>query len=243
MAKKEGYSREGLFDTVYHYDSAGHKIGESRPGFFGGYNNYDAKGHKVGESRPGFFGGYTNYDTQGHKTGSVSPGFFGSQVHYDAKGHRIGTSDPTFLGEQSHSGNFGGNAGLINNAGAAAGVRRDDRTIRTVIGITTAASAAREAQSEWFDEDDEDGSDWTHSSGSIGYAPAPSPDATAQKEPDRNVSRTVHYYIVRSSSGETSNYRTDDVFEIGDIITEPETGEDVEVLASVDCLEEALPPR
>ena len=55
MSKKDGYSRPGLFGSINHYDSKGHKIGESRPGFFGGYNNYDAKGHKIGEIRPGFF--------------------------------------------------------------------------------------------------------------------------------------------------------------------------------------------
>lgn len=45
MSKKDGYSRPGLFGSINHYDSKGHKIGESRPGFFGGYNDYDAKGH------------------------------------------------------------------------------------------------------------------------------------------------------------------------------------------------------
>lgn len=30
MAKKEGYSRPGLFGTINHYDAKGHKIGESR---------------------------------------------------------------------------------------------------------------------------------------------------------------------------------------------------------------------
>ena len=44
MSKKDGYSRPGLFGSINHYDSKGHKIGESRPGFFGGYNDYDAKG-------------------------------------------------------------------------------------------------------------------------------------------------------------------------------------------------------
>ena len=62
MANKGGYSREGLFGTIHHYDAKGHKIGESRPGFFGGYNNYDAKGHKVGESNQDGFGGFYNND-------------------------------------------------------------------------------------------------------------------------------------------------------------------------------------
>ena len=62
MSKKDGYSRPGLFGSINHYDSKGHKIGESRPGFFGGYNDYDAKGHKIGETRPGFFGGMNYCD-------------------------------------------------------------------------------------------------------------------------------------------------------------------------------------
>ena len=66
---KDGYSREGFFGEIIHYDSKGHKIGESRPSFFGGYNNYDNKGHKIGETRPGFFG-YNTYDNHGHKTES-----------------------------------------------------------------------------------------------------------------------------------------------------------------------------
>ena len=45
---KDGYSREGFFGEIIHYDNKGHKIGESWPSFFGGgYNNYDNKGHKI----------------------------------------------------------------------------------------------------------------------------------------------------------------------------------------------------
>ncbi len=45
---KDGYSREGFFGEIIHYDNKGHKIGESWPSFFGGgYNNYDNKGHKT----------------------------------------------------------------------------------------------------------------------------------------------------------------------------------------------------
>ena len=55
MSNKDVYIIPGLFGSINHYDSKGHKIGESRPGFFGGYNDYDAKGHKIGEIRPGFF--------------------------------------------------------------------------------------------------------------------------------------------------------------------------------------------
>ena len=32
MSKKDGYSRPGLFGSINHYDSKGHKIGESRQG-------------------------------------------------------------------------------------------------------------------------------------------------------------------------------------------------------------------
>ena len=60
---KEGYSREGFFGEIIHYDSKGNKIGESRPGFWGDtYSNYDAKGNKIGETRPGLFGEYNTYD-------------------------------------------------------------------------------------------------------------------------------------------------------------------------------------
>ena len=89
MAKKEITSRPGLFGTVNHYDSKGHKIGESRPGFFGTTNHYDAKGHKVGSSMTGSFGNTTHWDTKGHKVGSSQSGVF-STHHYDFRGHRIG---------------------------------------------------------------------------------------------------------------------------------------------------------
>ena len=56
MANKGGYSREGLFGDVIHYDSKGHKIEESRPDLFGGYTNYDAGGHKIGRSEEELFG-------------------------------------------------------------------------------------------------------------------------------------------------------------------------------------------
>ena len=146
MAKndsKGGYSREGLFGDIIHYDSKGHKIGESRLSFWGGYNNYDAKGHKVGESRPGFLG-YNTYDNKGHKIGSTTEGFFGTTHHYDAKGHRSGSSreafslDPTAQVHES----TGDLATRINQAGSAAGLRQN-RNYQTVIGITAGAAAAR----------------------------------------------------------------------------------------------------
>ena len=57
----KGYSRQGFFGDIHHYDEHGHKTGTSRPGMFGGYTNYDANGHKTGHSVPGFFGGYNHY--------------------------------------------------------------------------------------------------------------------------------------------------------------------------------------
>lgn len=33
---KEGYSREGIFGEIKHYDAKGHKIGESRSKLLGG---------------------------------------------------------------------------------------------------------------------------------------------------------------------------------------------------------------
>ena len=49
MSKKDGYSRPGLFGSINHYDSKGHKIGESRPGFFGGYNDYAGSKRPAGQ--------------------------------------------------------------------------------------------------------------------------------------------------------------------------------------------------
>lgn len=238
MSNKGGYSREGLFGTVYHYDAKGHKIGESRPSFFGGYNNYDAKGHKVGESRPGFFGGYTNYDAKGHKTGSVSPELFGSQTHYDAKGHRIGSTDPGFLGDQTHSGNFGNDAGIINNAGGAAGIRRDERAIMTAIGIDAAGSAAastQKVQQEWSDAD--------------GLSSCSSKAHVSQQQKDQAPSstaraKTARYIIARSSDRRDDLYiQTDEEYKIGDLVVVEGTGEQIQVLETVECLEEALPPE
>ena len=67
---KEGYSREGFFGEIIHYDSKGNKIGESRPGFWGDtYSNYDAKGNKIGETRPGLFGEYNTMTHTATKPG------------------------------------------------------------------------------------------------------------------------------------------------------------------------------
>lgn len=124
MSKKEGYSVEGLFGTIKHYDSKGHKIGESVPSVFGGYNNYDSKGHRIGETRPGFLG-YTSYDAKGHKIGATSQGFFGAN-HYDASGRKTGSSLPGFFGTNTYGSGSGG-ADLIGKASAAAALERDPR--------------------------------------------------------------------------------------------------------------------
>ncbi len=124
MSKKEGYSVEGLFGTIKHYDSKGHKIGESVPSVFGGYNNYDSKGHRIGETRPSFLG-YTSYDAKGHKLGTTSQGFFGTN-HYDASGRKAGSSLPGFFGTNTYGSGSSG-VDLISKAGAAAALERDPR--------------------------------------------------------------------------------------------------------------------
>lgn len=94
MSKDKGYSREGFFGTIYHYDSKGHKIGERRPGLFGGYSNYDSHGHKTGTSEEKLFGGgFTHYDNKGHKIGSSDEGLFGGYTNRNASGRVTGTTD------------------------------------------------------------------------------------------------------------------------------------------------------
>ena len=222
MANKGGYSREGLFGTIHHYDAKGHKIGESRPGFFGGYNNYDAKGHKVGESRPAFFGGYNNYDAKGHKTGSTAPSFLGSSTQYDAQGHRIGSTRIGLLGEQKHSGTID-----LNQAGGAAGARQDAR-IMTAIEIAAAGS------------DDEDDT----------VAAIHSPNDSTSKSGGDSVllsskpAKTVRYIIVRDTTQSADMYCvTNDKFQIGDRVAVDGVEGQAQVLAVVECLEDALPPE
>lgn len=107
MSDKKGYSQQGLFGDINHYDSSGKKIGESHPGLFGGYTNYDANGHKTGRSDPGLFGGYNHYDNNGNKTGSSSPGLFGGYNHYDASNKSTGSSSPGLFGSYNHSSSEG----------------------------------------------------------------------------------------------------------------------------------------
>lgn len=234
MANKGGYSREGLFGTIHHYDAKGHKIGESRPGFFGGYNNYDAKGHKVGESRPAFFGGYNNYDAKGHKTGSTAPSFLGSSTQYDAQGHRIGSTRIGLLGEQKHSGTID-----LNQAGGAAGTRQDAR-IMTAIEITAAGSmaASHAAKSDWFD--DEDDTVAAIHSPKEGASKFGGGSAPLSGEP----AKTVRYIIIRATTQDVDMYCvTNDEYQIGDRVAVDGIEGQAQVLAVVECLEDALPPE
>lgn len=103
----KGYSRQGFFGDIYHYDEHGRKTGTSRPGMFGGYTNYDANGHKTGHSDPGFFGGYNHYDNHGKKIGHSDPSLFGGYNHYDANNKSTGSSDPGMFGGYNHSSSGG----------------------------------------------------------------------------------------------------------------------------------------
>lgn len=102
MSKDKGYSREGLFGTIHHYDSEGHKIGESRPGTFGGYTNYDSQGHKIGSSEEKILGGgFTHYDDTGHKIGSSDERLFGGYTNRDASGHVTGSTERSIFDVKS----------------------------------------------------------------------------------------------------------------------------------------------
>ena len=103
----KGYSRQGFFGGIHHYDEHGHKTGTSRPGLFGGYTNYDANGHKTGHSDPGFFGGYNHYDNHGKKIGHSDPSLFGGYNHYDSNNKSTGSSDPGMFGGYNHSSSGG----------------------------------------------------------------------------------------------------------------------------------------
>ncbi len=91
--KDGGYSREGLWGEIIHYDAEGHKIGESWPGLFGDYTDFDADGKKIGHSQEHLYGGgYTHYDKDGHKTGSSNENFSGGYTHVDNTGYVTGHS-------------------------------------------------------------------------------------------------------------------------------------------------------
>ena len=242
---KEGYSREGFFSEIIHYDSKGNKIGESRPGFWGDtYSNYDAKGNKIGETRPGLFGEYNTYDTHGNKTGSSSPGLFGTN-HFDADGQKNGTSNPGFLG--------------INTFGS-------DSTAADLIGKGIGAAAIEQEQARVA----EAGTSAAGGTGFIGKAypqklshvnnePAAvdnKPD-TAENEADRSereyqyLSKTkdekpknlIRYILVRIPNRAGYIYYLCDnaSVKVGDMVSTPDFDERAEVQGVVVCEEDALP--
>lgn len=227
---KDGYSREGLFGTINHYDSKGHKIGESRPGLFGGYNNYDAKGHKVGESRPAFFGGYNEYDSKGHLTGHTEEGFFGS-VHYDANRHRTGTTTPGFFGDQHHeSSKQMSTANMINQAGSAAGINQDNG-IRTAIAITAAAAASSSVET-------------TIKPAPARSTPVSKPSAAAvQNGAKTSTAASIRYVIVLDPTTGKKKYYTigDQAISIGEYITPTDSSIPLMVQAVVECASGATP--
>ena len=242
---KEGYSREGFFGEIIHYDSKGNKIGESRPGFWGDtYSNYDAKGNKIGETRPGLFGEYNTYDTHGNKTGSSSPGLFGTN-HFDADGQKNGTSNPGFLG--------------INTFGS-------DSTAADLIGKGIGSAAIEQEQARVA----EAGTSAAGGTGFIGKAypqklshennePAAFDNApdTAENEADRSereyqyLSKTkdekpkklIRYILVRiPNRAGYIYYLCDNAFvKVGDMVSTPDFDERAEVQGVVVCEEDALP--
>jgi hypothetical protein len=226
---KDGYSREGFFGEIIHYDSKGHKIGESWPSFFGGgYNNYDSKGHKTGETRPGFFG-YNTYDNHGHKTGSSSLGLFGTN-HYDSSGHRTGTSMPGFIGTKTYG---NGDADLIGNASAAAAMERDP-------SFASWGSGGDSGRSE---------SSFLHQSSvaqsSFQSRPVSAPTQKSQEkfsgERIQDL-KTVSYIIARWPGEETNRYYLcqNETIKVGDMVKVSDIPEKIEVLAIVACDEATL---
>lgn len=220
---KDGYSREGFFGEIIHYDSKGHKIGESRPSFFGGYNNYDNKGHKIGETRPGFFG-YNTYDNHGHKTGSSSPGFFGTN-HYDSSGHKTGTSMPGFIGTKTY-GNEG--ADLIGNASAAAALERDQNFAALGYG----GESGREESSFRHHTSVARATFQSQPVHAVEQAPRDNPPLEQIQTPG-----DVRYIIARWPEDETNRYYLcqKDNIKVGDKVKVSDYPEKIEVLAAVIC--------
>lgn len=239
MAKnssKGGYSREGFFGDIVHYDSKGHKIGESRPSLFGGYNNYDAKGHKVGESRPGFLG-YNTYDAKGHKIGSTTDGFLGTQKHYDSSGHRNGSSRESFsLTASQVNETMGDTATMINQAGSAAGLRHD-RAFQTAVAITVGAAAISRAA-----ENDTGATHEIYRNNPVKYDGYLFDDEEDEDDLLED-GKPLRYVMAWQGPGyHTSNYRIEDEsIEVGDYIIPEYPPVAMEVLAVVECLPEAFP--
>lgn len=231
MAKKEGYSVEGLFGTITHYDSKGHKIGESVPSIWGGYNNYDSKGHKTGETRPSFLG-YTSYDAKGHKTGSSVQGFLGT-THYDAKGHKTGTTTPGFLGSTTY-GNGSSSADIAGMASAAAALERESAT---AIGIAAAVSAT-ESEPERPVRRRESVSP---------PQPKAAPEASPTPRQEEKQPAIFRYIIVKVPvSGKPSEtkkryYRCSEEVRVGDLAVVPDAEAPVRVLAVVESETFAAP--
>jgi len=226
---KDGYSREGFFGEIIHYDSKGHKIGESWPSFFGGgYNNYDSKGHKTGETRPGFFG-YNTYDNHGHKTGSSSPGLFGTN-HYDSSGHRAGTTVPSFIGTKTYG---NGDADIIGNASAAAAMERDP---------SFASWGSREdsgrSESSFMHQ-----APVTQTSFQNQPVSVPSQNTKGYHSGEKTQDlKTVSYIIAQWPGEETNRYYLcqNETVKVGDMVKVSDIPEKIEVLAIVACDEATL---
>lgn len=235
---KEGYSREGFFGEIIHYDSKGNKIGVSRPGLFGDtYNNYDAKGNKIGETRPGFFGEYNTYDNSGHKIGTSSPGFLGTN-HYDTNGHKTGSSNPGFLGTNTF-GSGCSNAELIGKGIGAVAVEQDQaRSTSTGIPASGGADFAGRSSS---------------SSGSLqkrGQSASENPI-----EPEKRASpglsglnneppkKLVRYILagIPNKAGFIYYLCDNPSVKVGDMVTTPDFEEKAEVLGVAECEEDSLP--
>lgn len=220
---KDGYSREGFFGEIIHYDSKGHKIGESRPSFFGGYNNFDNKGHKIGETRPGFFG-YNTYDNHGHKTGSSSPGLFGTN-HYDSSGHKIGTTVPSFIGTKTYG---NGDADFIGNASAAAAMERDPGFASWETGEYSGRTESSSLHQASVTQ--------TSFHNQPVYTPAQNTKGNLSGAKVQDL-KTVSYIIARWPGEETNRYYLcqNETIKVGDMVMVSDIPEKIEVLAIVAC--------
>ena len=227
---KDGYSREGFFGEIIHYDSKGHKIGESRPSFFGGYNNYDSKGNKIGETRPGFFG-YNTYDNKGHKTGSASPCFLGTN-HYDSSGHRTGTSMQGFLGTNTYD--AGSNATEMIGKGSAAAALERDESFMMKTSVAGSAAVSNTGRATNIPKRTEN-TDFSQNHKTVKTEEG---NTSATAEPS-----TIRYVICHIPEMNVNrNYKCDDPdVRIGDFIMVSDHDQRVEVLAVVQCEASAAP--
>jgi len=235
---KEGYSKEGLFGEIIHYDSKGNKIGESRPGFWGDtYVNYDSKGNKIGETRPGFFGEYNTFDNKGNKIGTSSPGFFGTN-HYDGEGRKTGSSNEGFFGTNTF-GSGSTNSELIGKGIGAVAVEQDQAQAFG-IGLSVAAGSEgglsqpfsgnkphqeqRRGSEEHFRIAEEDNTSYL----------------LDEKKDSRNL---IRYIIVRVPMRTGHIYYLCDnrSVKVGDMVTTPDFDEEAEVIGIAECEEDALP--